>query len=499
MKIKKFFLVLSVCIAVCLCVNNSAYAQSMKLVIGQYECTSNAGCSDGYCDIDTHKCINCPECESCPDVPECKTGWSLVNNVCKECVSDDDCTGSKPRCVSNQCVSCPSNRPVWNGEYCDCKDGEINLDGTCVKCVSSADCPDDKPVCNTVSHKCEVCPSDKPYWNGTICDCNEGYYSLKGKCLKLRECFDNLDCKDTNKPVCNTTTGMCEPCPTTRKWWTGTKCVQCRNYNDCKDNGNNHVCNIYGDCEPCAAATPIWTGSKCIECTSYTDCANKSGQPNCNTTKNVCEACPTNTKWHNNTCTPLYTVTVRNMDDVWTTSVVKGGTYTLPASASYYDLSFSHWQSSATGKAVSGNQTINANVTFYAYYETPETILKEDQRLNINNRPYIWPPEWGGYTSYSYTPNTYGGKVQYRFISTEQRFAYNNNGGMHCWDPGRDYCLYVDDVDMGCSATCAKSDWYIGTGKTLTVKLSEENNGDRKGDLIWRLWFKFEPIIQYPY
>ncbi len=209
-------------------INHSGNAQSMKLVIGQYECTSNSACTEGYCDIDTHKCVANPECKnqeckSCLDLSDCKIGWSVVNNVCKECTSDDECAGDKPRCVSNQCVSCPTNRPVWNGEYCDCPDGEINIDGLCVKCASSSDCPTDKPMCNAISHKCEGCPADKPIWNGKECGCPDGEYYANGKCMKLVECYTNENCLFP-KPICNTETGMCERCPETTPDWDGKKC-----------------------------------------------------------------------------------------------------------------------------------------------------------------------------------------------------------------------------------------------------------------------------------
>ncbi len=307
MKIKKIFLVLSVCVSVCLCVNNSAYAQSMKLVIGQYECTSNSSCNNGYCDIDSHKCVNidtycnelgycsCSEnddntsANSCLTVSDCQSGWSVVNNVCKECVSDTDCTGNKPRCVSNQCVSCPTNRPVWNGEYCDCVDGEINVDGTCVKCISSNDCPNEKPVCNAISHRCEACPSDKPNWNGEYCDCPDGEYFADGKCMKLVECFTNANCMYL-KPVCNTVTGLCEQCPASSPYWDGLKCVSTCPTSKPKANTTTRLC------EECPAGTPYWEGTACVA-------TCPTNKPKANTTTKWCEACPSSTPyWAGTSC-----------------------------------------------------------------------------------------------------------------------------------------------------------------------------------------------------
>ncbi len=301
---------LIICIMICFCVNYSVNAQSMKLVIGQYECTSNTPCNNGYCDIETHKCATCncpePDGESCVTVSDCEAGWSVVNNVCKECTSDDECSGDKPQCVSNQCVACPTNRPVWNGEYCDCPDGEINVDGTCMKCISSKDCPTDKPVCNATSHKCESCPTEKPNWNGEYCDCQEGYYSIKGECLQLRECFSNKNCA-MPKPVCNLDEGLCEACPTTSPIWNDEKCVQCLNNTDCSGYELTPSCDLTDNrcksCENIDSNKPYFFNNKCVQCLSNSDCSGNT--PWCDTSVNTCKPCKNDASCSNNLkCAP---------------------------------------------------------------------------------------------------------------------------------------------------------------------------------------------------
>ncbi len=293
---------LIICMTISFCINSPVKAQSMKLVIGQYECTSNTPCNNGYCDIETHKCVThfCPETEenTCPDVSDCEAGWSVVNNVCKECTSDDECSGDKPQCVSNQCVACPTNRPVWNGEYCDCPDGEINVDGTCMKCISSKDCPTDKPVCNATSHKCESCPTEKPNWNGEYCDCQEGYYSIKGECLQLRECFSNKNCA-MPKPVCNLDEGLCEACPTTSPIWDDEKCVQCLNNTNCSGYELTPACDLTDNrcksCENIDSNKPYFFNNECVQCTQNTNCAGRSdGKILCQ--ENTC-VCPDGQEW----------------------------------------------------------------------------------------------------------------------------------------------------------------------------------------------------------
>ncbi len=297
--------------------STNTFAQSMKLVIGKYECTRNSDCGNGYCDIASHKCTVCSGGNSggntggdsggdsggnsggngdntCVSVADCKVGWSVVNNVCKECTSNDECTGDKPQCVSNQCIACPTDKPVWNGKYCDCSDGEINLDGTCMGCASSENCPTNKPYCNPVSHRCETCPTDKPRWLKDHCDCAEGYYSVNGECLKLRECFSNKNCS-MPKPVCDLDNGLCNACPTTTPIWDGEKCVQCLSNVDCKEYGHTPVCDLTDNrCKSCAnldSTKPHFFNNKCVECGSNAHCAERADR------KTICQSntcvCPT--------------------------------------------------------------------------------------------------------------------------------------------------------------------------------------------------------------
>ncbi len=371
---------LFVCFMVCVCVHYTVYAQSIKLAIGNYECTRNSDCDNGYCDIDSHKCTVCSggggsggddpgggsgggdgdpdEEKSCTTVTDCEVGWSVVNNVCKECTSDNECSGDKPRCVSNQCVSCPTARPVWNGEYCDCPDGEINLDGTCVKCTSSKDCPSNKPVCNAVSHRCEACPTDKPRWNGEHCDCPNGEYFANGKCMKLVECYTSGNC-DYPKPVCNTETGMCERCPET---------------------------------------SPEWYGGK---------------------------------------CTRKYKVTINNMGTITTKEMYRDEELTLGL-PTFGSLTFSHWADEVDGPAVATKQIITNNVTYYAYYEaTPISVPWHYPSQSFSYESY------NGLVKYKFTVNggcfhgPWGPRAAYCYDDGknhgEAHYGYSVDGAAWTW------------------------------------------------------------------
>ncbi len=438
MKNNKIFyelIVFSVMITICFCINHSVNAQSMKLVIGQYECTSNSACQNGYCDIDTHKCISTNKyCVDsgyydgtggdtgsgtgnggvCLAASDCETGWSVVNNVCKECTSDNECSGDKPRCVSNQCVSCPTARPVWNGEYCDCPDGEINVDGMCVKCISSNDCPTDKPVCNAVSHRCEACPTDKPRWNGEHCDCQTGEYFADGKCMKLVECYTSENCVYP-KPVCNTETGMCERCPETM---------------------------------------PEWYGGK---------------------------------------CTVKYKVTLNNMGKITTHDVYRDEKFT-PSVPSFGNIKFSHWAKEVKGSAVTFPQVIKNNVTYYAYYSPEEELVVSDYPLNYINYYFGGTRTYTVGSSSALEAATASGKVKWKFnVQVPNIWWYQ--GGRRTWGcslTGR----YYTNVDGNSKEFCTMDEIEAGVGKTLVVSV---NDWSKNHDIVFFAYIKRTPVLKYPY
>ena len=213
--------------------NTASYAQSLKLVLGTYECISNDACEDGYCDIDTHVCKTyasvCPITE-CPEItePVCQNGQHNVDGVCIECVSNTDCQqADKPWCdtTSLSCQACSADKPFWTGHYCEaCPQGTIQSNGSC------------------------VCPPDKPYRVSTCinCESNQIFDSDKNTC----RCPDSL-------PNWNTNTGMCvEACTLDRIWNTMENVCQCPSGKPFWD----------PDIEQCVACTGISLNGKCYDC-----------------------------------------------------------------------------------------------------------------------------------------------------------------------------------------------------------------------------------------
>ncbi len=78
-------------------------------------------------------------------------------------------------------------------------------DSEAIKCNDDPDCPENLPIC--LNHMCVECETDT--------DCIE---------------------KDTNNPICNKNTHMCEPCPK-KSFWNGEKCQEgCRENKHCSEN-----------------------------------------------------------------------------------------------------------------------------------------------------------------------------------------------------------------------------------------------------------------------
>ncbi len=194
-RIKTFVFVLFFSI---LFVNHPASAQRLKLVLGTYECISNADCTgdNQYCDIDEHVCRTYPEnvcdpdevcnpdeiCEVCPTPSEpapgcdsntdCPEGQKCLNRTCVECTGDNECPQTPPHfCVDNVCRS---------------------------GCTKDEDCTnDDAPECNTDLGICLPCPDSAPYFDTTTRECRE-------------ICKSNADCKDEMRPFCRLKEGESE-------------------------------------------------------------------------------------------------------------------------------------------------------------------------------------------------------------------------------------------------------------------------------------------------
>ncbi len=301
---------LTICITICFCVNHPVNAQSMKLVIGQYECTNNDMCGDdSYCDIETHRCTEKCACEVCPEPLVCEAGKSNLNGVCVECVNSNDCPFATPYCDNNKCTKCPSNRPIFkNGECKACSEVSIRrpyyLNNQCVRCLSDINCSGDTPVCNPKTNSCEECRDDSSCPNGLKC-------TSSGKCV---HCLNDGHCPE-NKPICDTATNQCWPChadvscPNDLKCAPTGACVTCINNTHCS--GDKPICdtNTY-TCQPCSDDASCPNGTKCassgacIQCTDDTHCSTNAF---CDMSTNMCQKCQSpNRYWSkaNKTCAP---------------------------------------------------------------------------------------------------------------------------------------------------------------------------------------------------
>ena len=277
-------------------------AQRLRLVLGTYECTTNAQCDSDteYCDIDEHKCIslsNCPVCEVCEECPicptlECPDGFKNINNRCVECSQHNDCPADKPFCDPNSfsCFSCANistDKPMWNGTSCvACPTNTPMWNGS--SCVA---CPSMVPVWNEELRVCVPCSSiniTKPYWNGsqcTACPSSKPVWNTsKNQCVS---------CYQSNASKPNWNGSQCTACPSSKPVWNTSKnqCVSCYQSNASKPYWNG------SQCTACPSSKPVWNTSKnqCVTCYAI-----DTSKPVWNSSKGVCEACPLGQIWNTN-------------------------------------------------------------------------------------------------------------------------------------------------------------------------------------------------------
>ncbi len=195
---------------------SSASAQSISMVIGTYECTTNEKCgTNEYCDIDKHKCINkiencpiCDECQICPEPTICSDYSDYIKP--EECPKSIECAPEEHN-LDGLCVKCVSNNDCsGNTSVCD------NNTGECVECTTNSHCSETNPVCSDEG-KCTTCTNNNQCGNGP-CD------KSSGKCV---ECLTDDDCPE----MCNPITKKCIE-----------KEVKCRTNDDCASKGEGYYC-----------------------------------------------------------------------------------------------------------------------------------------------------------------------------------------------------------------------------------------------------------------
>lgn len=209
------------------------------------ECTESSQCQARAGDAETSVCVQeqCSRCvlgtaEGCSsDAPYCAalipgegdagveylspglTETPTANqyldyeHTCLECVSSDDCGGSRPSCIDGTCVECSDD------SHCDAAEASICdvASHTCVGCQTVGDCThiEDTKACDTDAHVCVECtrqessacdgkatggfdatcvtiPSLPDY--GTCVDERRGNATQCIECVSDAQCLDGFAC-----------------------------------------------------------------------------------------------------------------------------------------------------------------------------------------------------------------------------------------------------------------------------------------------------------------
>ena len=155
-------------------------AQRLRLVLGTYECTTNAQCDSDteYCDIDEHVCQKLPEYPECEE----RDPAEVCPKPAEGCNSNTDCTGGE-KCLNRTCVECTGDA--------DCPDAHFCIDNTCRPgCTKNEDCTDpEAPRCYAELGVCLPCPETAPLYDPATHTCTTA-------------CETNDDCPTDQAPFC---------------------------------------------------------------------------------------------------------------------------------------------------------------------------------------------------------------------------------------------------------------------------------------------------------
>ncbi len=309
----------------------------LKVCTGDTDCESE---STPHCDPSRHVCVSCYEDNQCEHNQYCENNTCVTcdsgvwnGKECVECTADDDCTDSdKPVCntAEYKCVECLTYNDCKNEERPQCDEAshtcksciDIDLskpvwgDTQCVECTESTDCSDELVCRGNECTNCETeaecqakgenyhCSKDKTCIQ---CDTNEVWDDENRECV---ECLSSADCKNPEKPQCNTDTNTCVECVESSNCSAElvcreNECTNCQTEEECQEKGENYHCSKEEKCIQCPSNL-VWGGQDkgCVECVTYEDCTDTPDTPNCNTGINKCEACPKNSFWDGTKCAP---------------------------------------------------------------------------------------------------------------------------------------------------------------------------------------------------
>ena len=299
-------------------VNKNEYPETGKCEAGNGNVLNAVFSAEAVSELKA--CKGVEDCDESGSTPYCDPS----RHVCVKCYEDNQCEHNQ-YCENNTCVTCESG--VWNGEECvectaddDCTDPDTpkcNTDtNTCVECVESTDCADEQ-VCR--GNECTNCQTEEECQaKGTTyhcsnastciqCPANQVWDNESRECV---ECLSSADCKNSNKPQCNTETNTCVECVESSNCSAelvcrGNECTNCQTEEECQAKGTTYHCSKEDKCIQCPSNL-VWGGQEkgCVECVTYEDCKDTPDTPNCNTEINKCEACPKNSFWDGTKCAP---------------------------------------------------------------------------------------------------------------------------------------------------------------------------------------------------
>ena len=285
------------------------------------------------------------------------------------------------------------------------------------------------------------------------------------------ECISNSTCGadeycDIDSHTCKSfpTCPVCEVCP---------ECPTCEICPECPDGWYLHN----SQCMECPVGFHS-LNNNCVECLTYRDCTNAL-KPYCSE-ENTCDPCPEGTAWKEPNCVPKFTVTIRDMTNT-TTKTVLDGEYINELTPSVAELTFDYWTDEKGGSAISFPYQVKSDVTLYAYYKVEGTSsVTENYSIYGGNQS----------RTTAYTPSS-SDFITYEFT------LYRGNGCAGGWRG----CGYGDvqySLDGGAytSITCYQN--FVFYGKTMSIY--RYITGIKNGDGCTTGTISYKPShIEYPY
>ena len=160
-------------------------------------CTSDSECSgsDGVCDREQGRCVECTEhfhcpqwapycnvaknqCVMCVDSSDCQQQGTACDPVLFACLpacrSDGECFDPLPVCDEGRgtCIQCQTNQHCEELQFVTGVAGTTCYDGICGECATDADCPSSEPRCQTF--RCVECVESRDCDPGFQCDFRRG-------------------------------------------------------------------------------------------------------------------------------------------------------------------------------------------------------------------------------------------------------------------------------------------------------------------------------------